>query len=101
MSVIILVWKKYTKKISDLKKSNTQIDMDVREKLETMTKEILDQDIAVSLDFLIDYLHLHKEPNDAIQELKLHVGLMESIDYGVIVDDNDQSVYIFFTKKKD
>lgn len=92
-------WKKYTKKISELKKSNTQIDMDVRERLESMTKEMIDADMAVSLSFLIDYLHLHKDQNAAIQELKLHIDLMERIDYGVIVDDNDQSVYIFFKKK--
>ena len=92
-------WKKYTKKISDLKKSNTQIDMDVRERLETMTKEMLDADMAISLSFLIDYLHLHKDKNAAIQELKLHISLMEGVDYGVIVDDNDQSEYIFFKKR--
>ncbi|TFG29023.1 hypothetical protein EU527_16510 [Candidatus Thorarchaeota archaeon] len=94
-------WKKHTKKMSDLKKSNTQIDMKVRERLETMVKEMLDKDMAVSLNFLIDYLHLHRDQNDAIQELKLHIELMEGIDYGVIIDDNDQSVYVFFIKKKD
>lgn len=87
--------------MSDLKKSNTQIDMKVRERLETMVKEMLDKDMAVSLNFLIDYLHLHRDQNDAIQELKLHIELMEGIDYGVIIDDNDQSVYVFFIKKKD
>ena len=95
----ILEWRKYTKKISELKKSNTEIDMKVRNHLEEMTKEMLDKDVAVSLQFLIDFLHLHKDQNEAIQELKLHIGLMEGIDYGVIVDDNDQSVYIFFKKK--
>ena len=73
--------------------------MDVREHLETMTKEMLDADMAIRLDFLIDYLHLHKDKNNAIQELKLHIGLMEGIDYGIVVDDNDQSEYIFFKKK--
>lgn len=94
-------WTKHTKKISDLKESNTEIDMKVRECLETMVKEMLDKDIAVSLEFLIDYLHLHKDQNEAIQELKLHISLMDAIDYGVINDDNDQSVYIFFIKKND
>ena len=87
--------------MSDLKKSNTEIDMRVRERLEAMIKEMLGKDMAVSLNFLIEYLHLHKDQNDAIQELKLHIDLMEGIDYGVIVDDNDQSIYIFFIKKKD
>jgi hypothetical protein len=91
-------WKKHTKKISELKKSNTDIDMKVRGRLEEMTKEMLDEDVAVSLDFLIDHLHLHKDKSDAIQELKLYIDLMEGIEYGVILDDNDQSVYVFFKK---
>jgi hypothetical protein len=63
-----------------------------------MIEEIKDKDTAVALDFLIDYLHLDKDPNSAIQELKLHIGLIEDVKYGVIVDDNDQSVYVFFKK---
>lgn len=94
-------WRKHTKRISELKESNTQIDMKVRDRLQSMIKEMLDKDVAVSLKFLIDFLHLHKDQNDAIQELKLHINLMEGIDYGVIVDDNDQSVYLFFIKKKE
>lgn len=70
--------------------------MKVRNRLDTMIEEIIDKDIAVSLDFLIDYLHLDKDKDDAIQELNLHISLIEDNDYGVIVDDNDQSVYIFF-----
>ncbi len=91
-------WKKHSKKISDLRKSNTEIDMKVRNRLDSMIEEILDKDTAVPLEFLIDFLHLDKDQDDAIQELKLHVGLLEGIEYGVIVDDNDQSVYIFFKK---
>jgi len=93
-----LEWKKHSKKISDLRKTNTEIDMKVRNRLDTMIEEVLDQDIAVPLDFLIDYLHLDKDQDDAIQELKLHVGLLEGIEYRVIVDDNDQSIFIFFKK---
>ncbi|MHA1614462.1 MAG: hypothetical protein ACTSW7_06290 [Candidatus Thorarchaeota archaeon] len=91
-------WKKHSKKISDLRKTNTEIDMKVRNRLDTMIEEVLDQDIAVPLDFLIDYLHLDKDQDDAIQELRLHVGLLEGIEYRVIVDDNDQSIFIFFKK---
>ncbi len=91
-------WKKHSKKISDLRKSNTEIDMKVRNRLDSMIEEILDQDVAVPLKFLIEFLHLDKDQDDAIQELKLHVGLLEGIEYGVIVDDNDQSVFIFFKK---
>ena len=81
-----------------MRKANTEIDMKVRNRLDTMIEETLDQDIAVPLDFLINYLHLDKDQDDAIQELRLHVGLLEGIEYRVIVDDNDQSVYIFFKK---
>lgn len=91
-------WKKYSKKIEDLKKSNTEIDMKVRERLEAMIGEILDKDTAVSLEFLIDYLHLDKDSENAIQELKLHIGMMDDVKNGIVVDDNDQSVYVFFTK---
>ncbi len=93
-------WKKHSKKISDLRKSNTEIDMKVRNRLDTMIEEVLDQDTAVPLEFLIEFLHLDKDQDDAIQELKLHVGLLEGIDYGVIVDDNDQSVFVFFKKRE-
>ncbi len=91
-------WKKHSKKISDLRKSNTEIDMKVRNRLDSMIEEILDQDTAVPLEFLIEFLHLDKDQDDAIQELRLHVGLLDGIEYGVIVDDTDQSVFIFFKK---
>ncbi|MHA1862201.1 MAG: hypothetical protein ACTSWA_00425 [Candidatus Thorarchaeota archaeon] len=91
-------WKKHSKKISDLRKSNTEIDMKVRNRLDSMIEEILDQDTAIPLEFLIEFLHLDKDQDDAIQELKLHVGLLDEIEYGVIVDDTDQSVFIFFKK---
>lgn len=95
-----MLWKKYSKKISDLRKANTEIDMKVRNRLDSMIEEIVDQDVAVPLEFLINHLHLDKDPDDAIQELRLHVGLLEGIEYGVIVDDNDQSVFVFFKKKE-
>ncbi len=74
--------------------------MKVRNRLDSMIEEVLDQDTAVPLEFLIEFLHLDKDQDDAIQELKLHVGLLEGIDYGVIVDDNDQSVFVFFKKRE-
>lgn len=83
-----------------MRKSNTEIDMKVRNRLDSMIEEVLDQDTAVPLEFLIEFLHLDKDQDDAIQELKLHVGLLEGIDYGVIVDDNDQSVFVFFKKRE-
>ena len=95
-----MTWKDHTKKISELRESNTKIDMEVRKRLEEMTSEMLGADMAISLSFLKDHLHLHKDDNDAIQELKLLIDLMPGIGYGVIVDDNDQSVYLFFTKKE-
>lgn len=95
-----MTWKDHTKKISKLKKSNTEIDMKVRKRLEEMTAEMLDADLAVSLEFLKEYLHLGKDDTDAIQELKLLIDLMSGVGYGVIVDDTDQSVYLFFTKKE-
>ena len=92
----ILPWRKYSKKITDLQKANTVIDMKVRNRLDSMIEEIINQDIAVSLDFLIDYLHLAKDKDDAIQELNLYISLIDHNDYGVVIDDSNQSVYIFF-----
>jgi len=94
-------WKKHSKKISKLKESNTQIDMKVRGRLEEITGEITDKDEAISLEFLKEYLHLAKDDNEAIEELKFHVGLMDGLNYGVIADDTDQSIYVHFTKKED
>jgi hypothetical protein len=95
-----LTWKEHTKKVSELRKANTDIDMKVRSRLEELTGEMLDADLAISLEFLKDHLHLHKDDNDAIQELKLHIELMQGVSYGVIVDDNDQSIYVFFKKSE-
>lgn len=91
-------YKDHTKKISELRKSNTQIDMKVRERLEKIVDETLDKDIAISFDFLIDHLHLEKKTENAMQELKLHVNMIDDVKYGVITDDTDQSVYVFFKK---
>jgi hypothetical protein len=93
-----LTWKEHTKKVSELRKANTDIDMKVRSRLEELTEEMLDADLAISLEFLKDHLHLNKDDNDAIQELKLHIELMQGVSYGVIVDDSDQSIYVFFKK---
>jgi hypothetical protein len=96
-----MAWEKHSKKITELKESNTQIDMKVRERLEEMIGKVADKDVAVSLGFLKDYLHLRKEDDDAIDELKFHVNLMDDeIRYSVIADDNDQSIYIYFRKEK-
>ena len=73
--------------------------MMVRERLESMIKEILDKDTAVSFDFLIKHLHLHKDTEGAMQELKLYIDMIGDVKYGVIADDTDQSIYIYFTKK--
>jgi hypothetical protein len=91
-------WKKHTKKISELKESNTDIDMKVNERLQEMVNEMADNDIAIGLEFLKDYLHLHRDTSDAIQELKHLVDLVEGVEYSVIADDSDQSVYIYFRK---
>ncbi len=98
---VVLAWKKHSKKISELKESNTEIDMTVRDRLEQMVDKIADKDIAVSLRFLKDHLHLRKEDDDAIEELKFHVGLAENLRYSIIMDDSDQSVYVYFTKEED
>lgn len=96
-----MAWKKESKKISDLKKANTEIDMKVRERLEEMVGEIASKDAAVSLDFLKEYLHLQKADNDAIQELQFHLGLMEGVKHSVISDDSDQSIYVYFEKESE
>jgi len=95
-----LEWTNHTKKISELKKANTEIDMKVRERLESMIKEILDKDTAVSFDFLIKYLHLHKDTEAAMQELKFHIDMIDNVKYGIVTDDTNQSIYVYFTKKK-
>jgi hypothetical protein len=95
---VVLAWKKHTKKISKLKDSNTAIDMKVRGRLEKMAAEMADKDTAVSLEFLKEHLHLQKDDDDAIEELKFHLGLDENLQYSVIMDDSDQSVYVYFTK---
>jgi hypothetical protein len=96
-----LAWKKHSKKISELKDSNTAIDMKVRERLEKMTSEMTDKDTAVSLEFLKEHLHLQKDDDGAIEELKFHLGLGEGLRHSVIMDDNDQSIYVYFTKKEE
>ncbi len=96
----ILAWEKHSKKISELMDSNTSIDMEVRDRLAEMTNEIADKDTAVSLKFLKEHLHLQKDDDDAIEELKFHVGLEEGLRYSVIKDDSDQSVYVYFTRKE-
>ncbi len=95
-----MAWKKYSKKLSDLQESNTEIDMKVRQYLEAMVAEMVDKDTAVSLDFLKDYLHLQRDDEDAIKELRFHLGLLEGVKYGIIGDDSDQSIYVYFEKEK-
>ena len=75
--------------------------MKVRERLETIVKEILDKDTAISFKFLIEHLHLDKDTENAMEELKLHVSMIDDVKYGIIIDDNDQSIYVYFIKKKE
>jgi len=95
-----LEWKKQTKKISEIQKANTNIDMKVRNRLDEIIAETTDKDIAIPLQFLIEYLHLEKKKEDALQELRLHVGLLNDVDQRIIIDDNDQSVFVYFVSKE-
>ena len=92
-------WKKQSKKVSDIRKQNTNIDMKVRNRLDEIIEETTDKDIALPLQFLIEYLHLGKEKVDALQELRLHVGLLDDVEQRIIIDDSNQSIYIYFVSK--
>lgn len=92
-------WKKYSKKISEIRQENTNIDMKVRNRLNEIIEGATDKDIAISLKFLIDYLHLAKETTDALQELKLHIGLVDEVEQRFVIDDTNQEVYIYFVSK--
>ena len=96
-----MAWKKHTKKAPAIHEANTKLDMEVRERLENMVKDLADSDNAVSLEFLKEFLHLHKTDDDAIQELRHKVDLLGEVEYRVIVDDQDQSPYIQFSKKSE
>ena len=96
-----MAWKKHIKKAPDIHEANTKLDMEVRERLENMVKDLADSDNAVSLEFLKEFLHLHKADDDAIQELRHKVDLLGEVEYRVIVDDQDQSPYIQFSKKSE
>jgi len=95
----ILEWKKYTKKVSEIRQENTNIDMRVRNRLDEIIEESTDKDIAIPLKFLIEYLHLAKEKEDALQELRLHVSLLDDVEQRFVIDDNTQDVYIYFVSK--
>lgn len=73
--------------------------MRVRNRLDEIIEETTDKDIAVSLKFLIEYLHLAKEKEDALQELRLHVSLLDDIEQRFVIDDNNQEIYIYFVSK--
>ena len=92
-------WKKHSKKVSVIRQENTNIDMKVRNRLDEIIEKATDQDLAISLEFLIEYLHLAKIQEDALQELRLHVGLLDDVEQRIINDDNDQSVYVYFVSK--
>ncbi len=96
-----MAWKEHSKKISELKESNTAIDMKVRERLDEITSKTADKDVAISLEFLKKHLHLEKDDDGAIEELKFHLGLEGDTRYSVIKDDKNQSIYVYFTKKED
>jgi len=94
-----LEWKKYSKKVSEIRQENTNIDMKVRNRLDEIIEETTDKDIAISLKFLIEFLHLAKDRQDALQELRLHVGLLDDVEQRFVIDDNNQDVYIYFVSK--
>ena len=73
--------------------------MKVRNRLDEIIEEITDKDIALPLEFLIEFLHLEKAKEDALQELRLHVGLLDDVEQRIIIDDNNQSVYVYFVSK--
>ena len=73
--------------------------MKVRNRLDEIIEETTDKDIALPLQFLIEYLHLGKEKVDALQELRLHVGLLDDVEQRIIIDDSNQSIYIYFVSK--
>ncbi|MFW9843943.1 MAG: hypothetical protein ACFFEV_05155 [Candidatus Thorarchaeota archaeon] len=92
-------WKKHSKKVSEIRQQNTNIDMKVRNRLDEIIEETTDKDIAIPLKFLIDYLHLAKEQEDALQELRLHVGLLDDVEQRIINDDSNQTVFVYFVSK--
>ncbi|MGY5878920.1 MAG: hypothetical protein RTV31_01660 [Candidatus Thorarchaeota archaeon] len=92
-------WKKKAKKVSEIRQNNTNIDMKVRNRLDEIIEETTDKDIAIPLQFLIEYLHLEKKKEDALQELRLHVGLLDDVEQRIIIDDNNQSVFVYFVSK--
>jgi hypothetical protein len=98
--VFTMAWEKHSKKISELKKSNTEIDMKVSQRLEEMVTAIVDKDTAVSLEFLKEHLHLQHDNEDAIKELRFHLRLMGDVRYAIIGNDADQSIYVYFEKEK-
>lgn len=94
-----MAWKKQSKKVSEIRQKNTNIDMRVRNRLDEIIEEITDKDTALPLEFLIDYLHLEKKKEDALQELRLHVGFLDDVEQRIVIDDNNQSVYVYFVSK--
>ena len=74
--------------------------MKVRNRLDEVISETTDKDIAIPLQFLIEHLHLEKKKEDALQELRLHVGLLDDVDQRIVIDDNDQSVFVYFVSKE-
>ena len=93
-------WKKHMKNVSDLRESNVKLDMDTDKRLEEILTDIKDSDNAVSLNFLKDYMRLRPDDDDAIQELRLKLAMKDDVQYRVIVDDNDQKIYLAFSSKE-
>ena len=92
-------WKNRSKKVSEIRQKNTNIDMKVRNRLDEIIEETTDKDIALPLQFLIEYLHLAEKQEDALQELRLHVGLLDDVEQRIINDDSDQSIFVYFVSK--
>lgn len=91
-----LAWKKHVKDVPELIKQNRKIDMKVRSNFEEMLEDIKGKQKAVSLEFLKDFMHLERDDQGAVEELKLFVEMHDDLTYRVLRDDSDQSIYIEF-----
>ncbi|MGY5876128.1 MAG: hypothetical protein RTU30_10305 [Candidatus Thorarchaeota archaeon] len=92
-----MAWMKYIKKVSELRETNRQLDMDTMNRFLEILNGIKDQDQAISFNFLKEYLRLRPDDDDAMQELKIWMATMGDISYYSIIDDNDQKIYLAFT----
>ncbi|MBD3157400.1 MAG: hypothetical protein GF309_01305 [Candidatus Lokiarchaeota archaeon] len=89
-------WKKHLKEVDELRERNRELDMETAQRLDDMLADIKDTGKAVSLEFLKDFLRLRPSDDDAIQELKMKLQVKDDVIHRVIIDDQDQSVYVAF-----